>query len=128
MLLFTLALGLACEGDPETQACDESADQDGDGLNDCEEAELGTDPTAADSDGDGYSDAEEEECLSDPLDAEEACYACGWTRSDPGTLISDGDELGDVVANAAMIDVCEDMVDLWDFHGDYHVLYRTAAW
>ncbi|MFT5582585.1 MAG: hypothetical protein ACI9VR_000161 [Cognaticolwellia sp.] len=127
IILLTLALGLACEGD-SAQACNANADQDQDGLNDCDEADLGTDPTAADSDEDGYTDAEEIDCLSDPLNADEACYACGWQRSDPNTLVSDGAEIGDVVANAQMIDVCEDMVDLWDFHGEYHILYRTAAW
>lgn len=127
MILFTLALGLACEGQGAT-ACNADADQDQDGLNDCEEADLGTDPSAADSDEDGYTDGEEQDCLSDPLDAEEACYACGWKRSDPGDLVSDGAQIDDVVANAQMVDICEDMVDLWDFHGEYHILYRTAAW
>jgi|TARA_B110000483_G_scaffold223746_1_gene281894 hypothetical protein len=129
MILLTLALGLGCEDeDVQVQACNANADQDQDGLNDCDEADLGTDPTAADSDEDGYTDAEEVDCLSDPLNAEEACYDCGWKRSDPGTLVSDGAEIGDVVANAQMLDVCQDLVDLWDFHGEYHILYRTAAW
>jgi hypothetical protein len=127
MILFTLALSLACDV-PEDAACNADQDQDQDGLNDCDEADLGTDPTAADSDEDGYTDGEEEDCLSDPLNAEEACYDCGWKRADPGTLVSNGAELGDVVANAQMVDICEDMVDLWDFHGEYHILYRTAAW
>ena len=115
MILLTLALGLGCEDESvQVQACNADADQDQDGLNDCDEADLGTDPTAADSDQDGYTDSEEIDCLSDPLNAEEACYDCGWKRSDPGTLVSDGAEIGDVVANAQMVDICEDLVDLWD--------------
>ena len=127
MMTLSLLLSLACTEEPAA-VCDASADRDQDGLDDCEEEELGTDPTAADSDEDGYTDAEEQDCLSNPLDAEEACYACGWKRNDPGTLVSDGADMGDVVANAQLVDVCEEMVDVWDFHGEYHVLYRTAAW
>ena len=37
--------------------CD--ADSDGDGLDDCTEQEMGTDPENTDSDGDGFSDADE---------------------------------------------------------------------
>jgi hypothetical protein len=45
-------------------------DGDYDGLNDAEEAELGTDPVDADSDGDGSGDGEEVLTYgADPLDA-----------------------------------------------------------
>jgi hypothetical protein len=48
-------------------------DQDGDGLSDAVEKELGTDPTKADTDGDGYSDFGEVMVFkTDPLRAEQA--------------------------------------------------------
>jgi hypothetical protein len=55
-------------------------------------------------------------------------YACGWSRSDPGTLISTGGSNGDVVDNFQGYDQCEELVDLWDFHGGYTVLFVAAAW
>ena len=105
-----------------------SLDSDSDGLNDCEEQELGTNPDSSDSDGDGFTDADEVDCVSNPADANEQCYACGWEHNDPGNLVSTGNEYGDVVANLQLPDQCEEVVDLWDFHGEYHILFMTAAW
>lgn len=45
------------------------ADNDGDGLTNQEEGELGTNPDVADSDGDGVSDGQEHVDGSDPLDS-----------------------------------------------------------
>ena len=106
----------------------DSLDSDGDGLDDCQEIDLGTDPTADDSDEDGFTDAEELDCISNPLDDEEVCYACGWAHNDPGTLESDGNNVGDTVANVVLADQCGDLVDLWDLSGKYYLLYLTAAW
>ena len=50
---------------PETTT-DPTADDDGDGLTNEEEAALGTDPNEADSDGDGMSDTDEFEHGTDP--------------------------------------------------------------
>lgn len=112
-----------------TDVCDPAADADGDGLDDCTEVEeLGTDPTLADTDGDGSEDGSELDCLSDPLDAEEACYACGWLRADPGDLQSTGHAVGDTIANLGFVDQCGEQVELWDFAGEYHVLFMTGAW
>ena len=113
---------------PAETECDDTVDNDGDGIDDCTEEELGTDPESADSDGDGYTDAEEIDCVSDPLDVDEKCYACGWEHNDPGDLSSTGTGLGDVMDNFALVDQCGEVVDMWDFHGEYHVLYMTAAW
>jgi hypothetical protein len=108
--------------------CSADADADSDGIDDCAELDLGTDPEKADSDGDGFSDAEEVDCVSDPVDSDEQCYACGWEHNDPGNIVSTGNGIGDIAANITMPDQCGEMVDLWDFHGEYHVLYMTAAW
>jgi len=101
---------------------------DGDCLSDEEEAMLGTDPTLVDTDGDGIGDCEEVACVSDPIDAAEKCYACGWKHDDPGTLVSTGTSEGDVVANMDLVDQCSEPVRLWDFAGEYHILFMTAAW
>jgi len=42
-----------------TAVCTSTTDSDGDGLTDCEEGVLGTDPAKTDTDGDGLSDAQE---------------------------------------------------------------------
>lgn len=108
------------------QAC--GGDVDGDGLDECDELELGTDPELADTDGDGDSDSAELDCLSDPLDGDEACYLCGWARADPGDLVSTGAQVGDTVSELQFIDQCADDVSLWDFAGTYRVLYMLPAW
>ena len=112
----------------EKQPCYADLDSDNDGLDDCLEAELGTNPEVQDSDGDGFSDQTELDCVSDPTNASEFCYACGWAHNDPGTLISTGSAEGDTIDNAAFIDQCGEVVDIWDFYGEYHVIYKTAAW
>ena len=116
----------ACE--TKSDVCEPEADTDADGILDCMEEELGTDPNLSDSDGDGLSDQEEVDCVSDPLNADEQCYACGWGHNDPHTLESTGSEAGDVMANIQLEDTCGDAVSIWDFYGEYHVLYMTAAW
>ena len=124
-LLASLVL-LSC-GSGEKN-CSTELDADGDGVFDCDEEALGTDPLNADSDGDGFTDAAELDCVSDPLNAEEVCYACGWAHNDPGDLVSEGAEESDILADVQLIDQCGEGVDLWDFHGEYHILYLTAAW
>jgi hypothetical protein len=125
-----LLLSAGCAEDIEAvdPVCSADSDADGDGLDDCAEEELGTDPASDDSDDDGFTDAEELDCVSNPLDADERCYACGWEHNDPGTLVSEGHRKGDTMDNIQLVDQCGEMVDLWDFHGEYHVLYLTAAW
>ena len=55
------------EDEPGNTVADPTADDDGDGLNNEEEAALGTDPDAEDSDGDGVSDDDEFSRGTDPL-------------------------------------------------------------
>jgi hypothetical protein len=89
-----------------------------------------TDPTpdpAADADGDGYTLADEEECGSDPENGDLGCFDCAhpWDSTDRGP---DGNDVGDVIANVGLIDTCEQEVGLWNFAGEYHILYLTGAW
>ena len=114
-------------GEPHVEI-DCTVDSDADGIDDCTEEVVGTDPESADSDGDGFTDAEEIDCVSDPLDVDEQCYACGWEHNDPGDISSDGADIGDVMDNFSLVDQCGEMVDMWDFYSEYHVLYMTAAW
>ena len=128
-----LATITACAPDPAPDApaiteCDTSIDTDEDGLDDCAENTFGTDPLTDDTDNDGITDAEEIDCSSDPLDPTDACYACGWGKRDPGTLSTTGSDYGDTIGNVQLVDQCGETVNMWDFYGEYHVLYLTAAW
>ncbi len=131
-LILALLLAACPAPDPsepdEPAGPDCDADGDADGLDDCLEAELGTDPAVADSDGDGFDDGAELDCVSDPLDGDEACYACGWAHGDPGDLASTGSAVGDVVGNIEGVDQCGEAVDLWDLAGSYRLLFMTAVW
>ena len=122
-----LFLALAGCGDKADTGCSTS-DTDGDGLDGCAEASLGTDPDLADSDGDGITDGDEASCVSDPTDASEVCYACGWHHDDPGDLVSTGTGIGSVIENISFLDACSEQVHLWDFALEYHILFITAEW
>lgn len=127
--ILGVLLGLSLGGcQMKGDDCSADVDADGDGIDDCAEQELGTDAERADSDGDGLSDKEELDCVSNPLDAQEQCYGCGWEHNDPGDIASTGSAVGDVMANLQLEDQCGEVVDTWDFYGEYHVLYMTAAW
>ena len=129
LCVLSLIVGCAEEKDgAEEVHCSDTSDADGDGLTECDEYEWGTDPNNADTDGDGFTDDAEVLCVSNPNDADEQCYACGWKHNDPGNLESTGTEVGDVMDSISLVDQCGEMVDLWDFYGEYHVLYLTAAW
>ncbi len=142
-LIACLGLLLACDAAPSAThgagaaegagagqhegAADPGTSSDADCLTDAEEATLGTDPLVADSDADGLDDCAERDCVSDPLDAAEQCYACGWPHGDPGTLVATGAEVGDVIANMALLDQCREPIHLWDFAGEYRILMMTTT-
>ncbi len=111
-----------CRGDP-----DGTADDDGDGLSDAEEEQLGLDPEARDSDDDGDDDGTEVDCSSDPLDPNIRCgeFADGDgdglgnadeddRGTDPENPDSDGDGDGDndeIVCGSSPLDAslsCDD--------------------
>lgn len=107
---------------------DPTGNVDGDCLTNAEEAATGTDPSLADSDADGFDDCAERDCVSDPTDAAERCYTCGWKHNDPGTLAATGSGEGDVIANLDLVDQCKEPVRLWNFAGEYHILFMTTSW
>lgn len=107
---------------------DPAGNPDGDCLTNAEELAKGTNPEQADSDGDGDDDCKEIDCKSDPLDPKKRCYACGWPHGDPGNLVSAGAAEGDVIQNLPLVDQCGDTVPIWDFAGNYHILFMTAVW
>ena len=129
LIPFALSMLVACiQGTNHSADCSVTSDADQDGINECEEIDLGTHPEIADTNGDGISDGDEIDCVSDPNDPNEQCYACGWPHNDPGDLVSEGAAVGDTMANISLTDQCGEQVDLWDFYGEYHILYVTAAW
>ena len=80
-------------------------DYDGDGVNDWEEYNLGTDPTSADSDGDGISDGDEYlRYGSNPLssDSDNDGLDDGWEIAN-GTNPSNPDDDGDGVPTSVEI-------------------------
>jgi hypothetical protein len=107
---------------------DPNQNSDGDCMTDLEELALGTDPNSVDSDGDGESDCDELDCISDPNDGAEQCYQCGWQHNDPHTIMPTGQGIGQVMNELSLPDQCGDTVSSWDFYGQYHILYMTAAW
>ena len=87
----------------------------------------------------------EEEIITGPVDTKPSCssglvandygycvsaepYACGWKRNNPGALRAGGSRVGDVVENLKLVDQCSEEVELWDFYGEYDILWMTAAW
>lgn len=71
-------------------------DADGDGLTDCLESDVGTDPLDPDTDGDGVSDGDEVELGTDPLDPDSDGDGI-VDGSDPDILSDLLDTLGDDV-------------------------------
>lgn len=134
-LLPALALtGCPAPGDADP-TCDASVDEDEDGLDACQEEELGTDDSELDSDGDGYFDADEVLAGTDPADDASLIYEGGWPFNphkddieDPGfgdNAVEDG-----LVARYVAVDQFGDEVDLFDFLGwDKPVIIdKSAEW
>ncbi len=75
------------------------ADDDGDGLPNCHEEQVGSDPDEQDSDGDGFSDGEEYAAASDPTDAASTPATAPTPTPDSGGTVF-GDTNGDTLVNA----------------------------
>ncbi len=113
----------------------DDADDDGDGLTNGEEDDLGSDPNEVDSDGDGYSDFDEVETGHDPTDDDDKIYEGGWPYNpnkdemeDPGW---DGRaKEGEVVPRFQSYDHFGDDFDLYDFagHGKSVIIDISAEW
>jgi cytochrome oxidase Cu insertion factor (SCO1/SenC/PrrC family) len=74
-------------------------------------------------------------CAADPKGGQDSApevdpttWTCGWTGEDPEDLSSTGNEEGDVVADIDFIDQCGEEPSLYDFAGEWHILYMTAEW
>jgi hypothetical protein len=105
----------------------EIADSDGDGLSDGDEVNLyGTDPSSADSDGDGYEDGEEVESFTDPLTEADHPYLGGWPidacRMD---VIPTGNDVGDIAENFTLLDQFGEYVRFHDFCN--HTIFLIAG-
>ena len=101
------------------------ADSDADGLDDGTEVDdLGTDPTLADSDADGYADGDEVAMGSDPADGSSGIYTGGWPYQADKDAFDDPDNyahrvlrIGDNAPRIVGVDQFGDEVDLYDYAG-----------
>lgn len=135
----------ANEADPGNEV-DPDADDDGDGLTNVEEADLGTDPAAADSDGDGFEDADELDAGTNPSWEwshvyEEGDYLVGACPDAPDvdaagptgtgsydTSSWDAYREGDILANFAATDKFGQEVTPYAFCGNYTLITMGAEW
>lgn len=128
-------------------AIDPDADEDGDGLTNGEEDELGTDFDDGDSDGDGMSDGDEVEAGYNPLFQwsrayEEGDYLIGGCpdlpdeeNAGPSGVADYSASVesymnGDTVTNIAVdgTDAYEQVLPLYAMCGNYTVITMSAEW
>lgn len=111
-------------------AVDLAGDDDGDGLSNGDENDLGTDPNVADTDGDGYSDGEEVDGGLDPLDPDDKPYAGGYTIDSCRDDVqgSGSPAVGAIAPNFASNDQHGDIVALHDFCGQAVLVVTGAEW
>lgn len=140
MLVLSLIVGCSLTGDTSGQTGDEgpdpwlAEDDDGDGLLNGDEQDLGTDPSNADSDGDSYADNDEITVGTDPTDATSVIYEGGWPYQPDKDSFEDSNGLHLKVGNTFPRYVMEDQygqaVDLYDFagHGKPVVFDLSGMW
>lgn len=110
---------------------DDLKDEDGDGLANEYEDDIGTSDQEEDSDGDGWSDYDEVYGFADPDDETDHPYTGGWARGlAPSDLGADGtgNEEGTVAEDFALADQFEDTVSLWSFYGQVILIENAAVW
>ena len=139
VLLFALALPscLAVAPSDDDVADDDDAtggpDPDSDGLNNADEADLGTDPNDPDTDSDGFEDGAEVNGESNPLDPYSWLYESGsWPgfadEATAGGVSGTQWTLGQVAQDFSGEDQYGNTVSLYDFYGHVIALVIHAAW
>ena len=95
----------------------ELADTDGDGLGDGDEVnQYGTDPLDEDTDGDTYSDGDEVEGNTDPDNEIDHPYMGGWPiDACRSSVLPTGDEVGQIPSNFSLMDQFGEYVQFHDF-------------
>ena len=108
----------------------EVADTDGDGLTDGDEVNVyGTDPGTADTDGDGYSDGEEIESYTDPRTEADHPYLGGWPIDACRTsVVPTGDDVGEIAYDFSLYDQFGEYVRFHDFCNQTILLIGGAFW
>lgn len=135
LFLLSLTLGYGCfqkieEGqNPEE---DPNADDDGDGLTNAEEEDLGTDPDSDDSDEDGLVDGDEVEWGSDPMNMYSWPGAGIWPDRS-GYALDDGIQgttlaVGEVFPDFTTFDQYDNDVSLHQFYGSVILVDFSAVW
>jgi len=104
-------------GDEEDLGTDpELSDTDGDGLSDGDEVNTyGTDPLNEDTDGDTYSDGDEVEGNTNPDDEVDHPYMGGWPIDACRSSVEyTGDDVGQIPMNFALMDQFGEYVQFHD--------------
>ncbi len=115
--------------DDPTEVDPYTVDEDGDGLSDGEEADLGLDPSNPDTDGDGYADNVEVDGNTDGADADDHPYTGGWAiDACRDELNGEGYGQGDVVDNFALMDQFGETVSVHDFCDRAIYVVFAAFW
>lgn len=131
--------------DDDDASIDPAGDEDGDGLSNGDEGDLGTAYDEADSDGDGFDDGIEVEAGTNPNfewshSFEEGDYIVGNCPVIPdednagptgtGSYGEDAYQEGDIVANLAIggTDMYGQETTLYGFCGNYVLITMSAGW
>lgn len=114
---------------PPTEPDDSALDDDGDGLTNGEEDDLGTSRSDRDSDGDGYEDGEEVDGNTDPTDRQDHPYLGGWPiDACRDSVSSTGNGVGQITSDFSLLDQYGEQVHLHDFCGKEVLLLSSAMW
>ena len=125
MFLAVLLLGCAKDDAPDWSTLDD----DGDGLTNGEETDLGTDPANADTDGDGFSDSDEVLGHTDHTQADDHPYTGGWPiDACRDTVVATGNTVGDVAEDFDLMDQYGEQVRLHSFCDRVVLLVGAAFW
>jgi len=147
LAIFSLGLTMGCT-EKESDDMDMFADNDGDGICNGDELDIGTDPENADTDGDGFDDAEEWQEGTNPnyeySHGYTGDYRIGYCETPPETTgptlaQSYTDEAGntynynvlqngDVPENFTMMDQNGEDLDLYSFCGRQIMVVVSAGW